>query len=343
MSVLSTQAQEVLAAIVKEYIVTGDAVSSGAVVRRQQVQKSSAAIRYMMANLEDQGYLLQPHRSAGRIPTGKGLRFYVDRLMKVRELSKSQQARIREQYDISKIEMQQVLRDISHLLADLSKQCALVQVPSSDVSHISRIEFVPMGHNKLIVVLALSSGKVENRLIQTDKALTAEELEKIHVYLNELCSNRALAAVRQLVAEELEREEIKYDDLRRRALEVGQEALAPGDESELLIEGHSRLIDNPGLVERAEMVALLEAIEQKRVILGLLNETMSNAQGVKVFIGSETQQEPFHRCAMIAATYGSGNALGTLGVVGPSNIDYPRVIPIVSFAAGLVTEILRES
>ena len=339
---LGPRAQEILAALVREYILTGEAVGSRTLVRRHGIQQSAATVRNVMADLEEQGLLRQPHMSAGRVPTDIGLRFFVDRLMQARQLSDAEEQDIRSRYQLSNPELQTLLREVSRLLSDISKQCALVLTPRRELSRLKRIEFVPLSQGRMIAVLVMGSGVVQNRLVEVTAPLSPEELEAVHRYLNQLCEGRELHDVRRVVQEELDKEQNRYDSLVARALALGVEALGGPSEAEVMIEGQSNLLDHPELTDPEELKALLRAVEEKRLVLRLLDETVG-AEGVQVFIGAETREAEMRSCSVVLKAYGGQRPLGTLGVIGPSNMDYPRVISIVDFAAELLTDFLRES
>ena len=336
---LNERQREVLAAIVREYIVTGEAVGSRTLVRRQGIEQSPATIRNVMADLEEHGLLVQPHTSAGRVPSESGLRFFIDRLMQTREISEGERREILSRYSLSNVELQELLREVSRLLSEVSEQCAIVLVPRSDASVLKHIEFIPIGERRLIAVLVMGSGLVQNRLVLVPQELDRSELERVHNYLNSLCAGKTLSEVRDRVAHALEDERSTYDQTVRHALELGASVLKRPMEDELVIDGKARLLDHPQ-VEREQMKALLNGIEQKRAVLTLLEETL-HGEGVQVFIGAETKQQEFRNYALIASAYGASTPLGTLGVLGPTNMDYPRVISLVDFSAGILSHLLR--
>jgi heat-inducible transcriptional repressor len=335
---LNRRQREVLAGIVREYISTGEAVGSRTLVRRQGIDQSAATVRNVMADLEEAGLLSQPHTSAGRVPTASGLRFFVDRLMKLNQLSEAQKRDILTRYRLSNLELQQMLRQVSQLLSDFSKQCAVVLVPRSESAVLKRMEFVQISEDRVIAVLVMSSGLVQNRLLRPPSPLDPSEVERVHRYLNELCKGKTLREVRDVVARELENEEVRYDKHLSQALQMSAEVLDQPAEDELVIGGQERLLDHPN-VDRDQIKELISGIEHKRLVLGLLDETM-DGEGVQVFIGSETRESRLRDFTVIASAYGGQNPLGTLGVLGPSNMNYGRVIPFVDFAADLLTELL---
>ncbi len=338
---LDKRSREVLAAIVKEFILTGDAVGSRTLVRHQGLQQSPATVRNVMSDLEEQGYVRKPHTSAGRAPTDMGLRFFVDRMMQAQALSDAEMAGIRARYKLSNLELQEIFREVSRLLSELSKQCALVLVPRTEESTLRRIEFVTIRQGKVIAVLVMGSGQVLNRLLDVPTPLLPQELESVHNYLNTLCQGKSLAEMRRLVQRELENEQNRYDEHVSRALTLGAQALAEPVEDEMLVEGHSRLLDGQKGSDPEQMKVLLRAVEEKRLILKLLDETIQG-DGVQIFFGEEINEEELQKCAVVATSYGGAMPLGTLGVIGPSSMNYPRVVSLVVFSATLLTEILGE-
>lgn len=334
--------RDILAAICREYILTGEPVGSRALVRRQGIEQSAATVRNVMADLEERGLVQKPHTSAGRVPTDVGLRFFVDRLMSTRALSEGEQAEIRRRYQLSNVELQALLREISRLLSEVSQQCAVVLVPRSEASQLRRLEFVPLRQGQMLAVLVMSSGLVQNRLLPFGEALLADELERVHRYLNELCAGRELSEVRRVVAEELEKEQVRCDKLMQKALRLGAEAVATPGADELVIDGQSNLLERAeGGDDLQQVKTLLKAVEEKKVVLRLLEETIQ-AKGVQVFIGAETNEEEMRGSALVASAYGQERPLGTVGVLGPTNMDFPRVLPLVDYTAAVLTELLRD-
>lgn len=338
---LSDRDREVLAAIVREYIVGGEAVGSRTLVRRHGIAQSPATVRNVMADLEEQGLLRQPHASAGRVPTEIGLRFFVDRLMKVHDLTDTEKQEVVRRYSLSNVELQDLLREISRLLADLSQQCAVVLAPRSEVSLLQRIEFVPIGKGRLIAVLVMSSGVVQNRLVRVNDDFAPHELQQMHNCLNDLCAGKELNEVRRLIQQRLDQDQCHYDSIVEKALQLSAQVLDRPLEDDMVIEGKERLLDLPD-VDHEQLKALVRGIEEKRMMLRLLDETLW-AEGVKVFIGAETREEQMRNCAVVVSAYGGSTPLGTLGVIGPSNMDYPRVVPLVDFTAGILTRMLSSA
>ena len=338
---LDTRSREVLNAVVQEYILNGDAVASGRLVRSQGLRQSASTVRNIMSHLTEEGLLRQPHTSAGRIPTDQGLRFFIDQLMNANEITADDRRKIMAQYKLSNVELQEMLREVSRLLSDLSQQCALVLVPRVESARVQRIQFVPLPPDRMLVILVTDAGMVHNRIMEADQEISSDELEGVHRYLNELCHGRELRELHGLVRAELKREQTRYDELEGKALQLAARAL-PDEEAEpatMLVQGQSLLVGKVRPPELEQMKAVLRAVEEKRTVLKLLDETI-RADGVKVFIGAETGVEPMSGYSLVARSYGGSSSLGTLGVLGPSNMDYPMVLPLVDFTADLLTQFL---
>ena len=338
---LDTRSRDVLNAVVQEYILNGDAVASGKLVCSQGLNQSASAVRNIMSRLTDEGLLRQPHTSAGRIPTDQGLRYFVDQLMNANEITSEDRRQIMAQYKLSNVELQEMLREVSRLLSDLSRQCALVLVPRVETARVQRIQFVPLPPDRMIAILVTDAGLVQNRILEVDQELSPSELEGVHSYLNELCHGRELRELQGLVKGELEREQTHYNELVEKALQLAARAL-PEENNEpatMLVQGQSRLLGHARPPELEQMKAVFRAVEEKRTVLQLLDETI-RADGVKVFIGAETGVEPMSGYSLVASSYGGSSSLGTLGVLGPSNMDYPLVVPLVDFTADLLTQFL---
>jgi heat-inducible transcriptional repressor len=337
---LGQREAEVLAAIVREFIITGGPVGSQALVRDQGIHQSPATVRNVMAALEDAGFLCHPHTSAGRLPTDAGLRLYVNELMKAPELTQSEKKRIAGQYRLAGVDLASLLRLVPRLLSEVSQQCALVVVPRAALSRLERIEFLPLGGGRVVVVLMMDSRLVQNRTITLAEEPSGEQLERMCRYVNDLCRGKELREVRALVERELASEQTRYRELEHAALRMTEQAISGADDAEVLVEGQSRLLDHPALTDKEQLKALLRAVEEKSQLLRLLDAAIE-ADGAQVFIGEETGERQMKHCAVIAAAYGGDRPRGTLAVIGPASLDYARVISLVDFTAALLTQEFR--
>jgi heat-inducible transcriptional repressor len=352
---INNRARKILSAVVHEYLATGDAVGSRTVTRRHGIDLSAATVRNVMSDLEDAGLLKQPHTSAGRVPTDQGLRYFVDSLLKVRSVSAREREELTQRYHINTGDLDSALRDASRVLAELSSHTVVLVTPRPESEILQHIEFVRLRENQLLAVLVGKSGHVQNKIVTTSEPITGEELEGIHRYLNERLAGRTLEEVRAQVQAELEADRARYQALEKKTLEmraheIQSQAMAEVDRSDVIIEGPGRLIENvAGEAEErlAKLKALFRTLEERRHLADLLDHTM-DADGIRVFIGAETQIDELADFAVIAAPYGGAPAkegedprpLGTLGVIGPTRMNYSRVISLVDFTAQLVSGVI---
>jgi heat-inducible transcriptional repressor len=340
---ISGRAKRILHAVVSEYLSTGEPVGSETVTRRYGVEVSPATVRTVMSDLEEQGLLRHTHTSAGRIPTDRGLRYYVDTLLRVRSLSQVEKEGIRERVAPSASDLQQVMQRSTRVLRELSHLAVVVQAPRPDSDAISHVEFVRLRDNNLLAVIASASGQIQNKLVAVEGPVDAGDLERINNYLNGLVAGLTLAEVRARIAKEIDDERQGQNQeagLRSRALELVKAAVpeAPVPDAQILVEGQSNLLAATEDVDRAKRV--LRTLEEKDLIVRLLDRTLS-APGICVFIGAEANFPDLTDISVVAASYGTeGRPLGTIGVIGPSRMNYSKVIPLVDFTAEVITEAL---
>jgi heat-inducible transcriptional repressor len=337
---LGIRAKKILHAVVSEYLATGEAVGSQTVTRRYGVELSPATVRSVMGELEEMGYLRHLHTSAGRIPTDQGLRFYVDTLLRVRSLSSGEKDEIRGRLGPA-AELTEVMQRVSRLLRELSHLAVVVQTPRPESDAVSHMEFVRLREGQLLAVIATTSGQIQNKLIHADFALSPGDLDRINNYLNTLVAGLTLHQMRTRVLVEIEREKAHSasDPILAHALGLAA-AAAPAVEtpSGILLDGQSNLVANAHDLERARSV--LQTLEEKDQIAKLLDRTLA-APGICVFIGAEANLADLNDISVVAASYGSDDRpLGTIGVIGPSRMNYSRVIPLVDFTADVITDIL---
>ncbi len=343
MNDISGRAKKILHAVVSEYLSTGEPVGSETVTRRYGVEVSPATVRTVMSDLEEQGLLRHTHTSAGRIPTDRGLRYYVDTLLRVRSLSQVEKEGIRERVAPSASDLQQVMQRSTTVLRELSHLAVVVQAPRPDSDSISHVEFVRLRDNNLLAVIASGSGQIQNKLVALEAPLSSGDLERINNYLNSLVAGLTLAEVRARIAKEIDDERLaqgQESQLRSRALELVKAAVpeSPVPSAQILVEGQSNLLAATEDVDRAKRV--LRTLEEKDLIVRLLDRTLS-APGICVFIGAEANFPDLTDISVVAASYGTeGRPLGTIGVIGPSRMNYSKVIPLVDFTAEVITEAL---
>jgi heat-inducible transcriptional repressor len=337
------RAKKILHAVVSEYLATGEAVGSQTVTRRYGLEVSAATVRNVMGDLEELGLLRHAHTSGGRIPTDRGLRYYVDTLLRVRSLSAGEKDEIRERIGGVRTDLPEMMQRTSRLLRELSHLTVVVQAPRPDGDVVEHIEFVRLREGQLLAVIASSSGQIQNKLVPIDMPLPASELDRINNYLNSLVSGLTLDQMRARLAAEIESDRATHDQLTARALQLAAAAVPTEAASapEVRVDGQSNLLSGHTDLERAKM--LLRTLEEKDLLVRLLDRTLT-APGICVFIGAEANLADLTDISVVAAAYGGeGKPLGTIGVIGPSRMNYSRVIPLVDFTSEMIGDVLTKT
>jgi len=339
---LSARSRQILEAIVEDYIATAEPVGSSAVARRHALTLSSATVRNVMANLEEMGLLTSPHTSAGRIPTEKAYRFYVDSLVALRRVSREEKRQIISHCRHSGAGFSGILKETSRTLSQLSNYMGIVVAPSFTSDVFRHIEFIRIGQHKILAILVSSKGAIQNRLIETeDDDYPPEELLRMGNYLNDMMKGLTISQARERILTEMKSEKAQYDQMMSRALRMSEQAVTvEGDE--IFVEGQARILEQPEFSDAARMKELYEAFEQKGVMLQLLSRCMS-ADGVQIYIGTETSLSRSAGISLITSRFvTSSNTVGMLGVIGPTRMGYSSVIPIVDYTARMVSRLLSE-
>ncbi len=329
----------VLRAIVEDYVSTNEPVGSRALVDRHNLDVSPATIRNDMAVLEEQGYIVQPHTSAGRIPTEQGYRLFVDRLSGVKPLSAAERRAIETflagAYDLDSVVMRTV-----RLLAQLTRQVAVVQYPSLSRSAIRHIELVPLSERRLLLVLITDTGRVEQRVVELPAEIRDDSITQLRAVLNACLDGRKLADVATVVAQLPERVSAAEQPNAAAVFSVIAETVVERHEERVVVGGASNL--TPADFSRG-LHEVLEALEEQVVLMRLLGESGDQA-AVTVRIGSENEVDGLRSTSLVATGYGAGNqSLARLGVIGPTRMDYPTAMGAVRAVARYVGQILAES
>ncbi|MBI4767456.1 MAG: heat-inducible transcription repressor HrcA [Deltaproteobacteria bacterium] len=340
--VLNQRNRAVLNAIVRDYIETAEPVGSRAISKKNDIHLSPATIRNIMSDLEDIGLISQPHVSAGRVPTENGLRFYVNSILELRPLADSEKRRIQNYLLDSSQEVEELLKTTSKMLAVVTEQAAIVSRPKSSVTVFKHIEFIRLRDNLVLMVLVTQSGLVQNKIIEIEDNLSQVELDRLTQYLNELLVDLTLDQLKQKVLEEMKKDKDDFDALLSKALEISNRAFQEESIGEVYIEGRINLMQYPEFRQIEILRDLFKAFEEKNILIRLLEKSI-NAIGIQIFIGSETQINEMEGCSVITAAYTKGDyPIGTLGVIGPTRMNYDRVIPIVDYTAKVISRILEK-
>ena len=337
---IGARAKKILHAVVSEYLATGEAVGSQTVTRRYGLEVSAATVRTVMGDLEEAGLLKHAHTSGGRLPTERGLRYYVDMLLRVRSLTTGEKDEIRERLTAGG-DVPDVMQRTSRLLRELSHLTVVVQAPRPESDVVQHLEFVQLREGQLLAVIASASGQIQNKLVPVDFALTGGDLDRINNYLNELMTGLTLEQVRTRLVEEVKSDRAAHDDLVNRALMLASAAVPTAPAPDVLVDGQSNLLAGKADLERAKL--LLRTLEEKDLVVRLLERTLT-APGICVFIGAEANLADLTDVSVVAAPYGpEGRPLGTIGVIGPARMNYSRVIPLVDFTAETIGEAIGKT
>lgn len=339
---LNERSREIFRRIVESYVETGEPVGSRTLSRLLGTQLSPATIRNVMADLQDAGLLQAPHTSAGRLPTEAGLRLFVNGLLEVGRLSADERTSIDVQCAGAGKSLGQVLEEATAMLAGLSQCAGMVLAPKTE-SPLKHLEFVALGPGRALVVMVTESGMVENRVIEVPLGMTPSVLVQAGNYLNARLMGRTLAEARSAVLTELEQHRAELDELARKVVEAGLATWAgDGKDSYLLVRGQSRLLEDVTALADLERVrTLFETLETREAMVRLLDATQG-AEGVQIFIGKESELFGLAGCSLIIAPYANSReqVVGAIGVIGPTRLNYARIIPIVDYTAKVIGRLI---
>jgi heat-inducible transcriptional repressor len=337
------RSRRVLAALVREYITSGEPVPSSLLVTAAGLGVSSATVRSILARLEEEGFVQQPHTSAGRIPTDRGYRFYVDLLLESKRPGRAATAvEMRLRRDSPDRLIDSLLPQVSHVLSQASRSIGFAIRPAHEAAVFDRVEFVPLGATRVLVVIVASGGHVIQKVIDVGEPLEADDLHQAANYLNAEFTGLPLHRAREAVHDRIHEERLLYDALLARAMRLATSAFADlPDDQTIYVEGASSLLDDATGLTVQTLQALLQMIEEKQKLLQLLNEYI-DGPGLTVVIGAEHLNPNLRPFSLILSTYDDGSGIGTVGVIGPTRMRYSRAIAVVDGAAQAVSRVLRD-
>lgn len=335
---LGERQSQILASLVYEYIATGLPVGSRTLARHYGLGVSPATIRNTMSELEELGLVLQPHTSAGRVPTDLGIRIFVDALMEVRDLTDEERQRIAARAGGVGVRPDR-WEETGRVLSELSQHAAIVLTPRPDSLVLAQIRFVPLASGEVLALLVGESGIVLHRPFVPKEEPGRRQLERIHNYLNELVPGKTLSQARAAIDVEMDEARQTLDALRTQALNLGRDALAgAGDDAGIVVQGQARLVAGRAAGDLEQMRHVMALLEDQSALSHLLDATMA-ADGAQVVIGDEHPATGGAAVSVVAAPYRhAAGALGSVAVVGPKSMDYCRVLPIVEFTALVISD-----
>lgn len=348
MTGLSHRSRKILFAVVAEYIASGTPVGSRTLARKYGLELSPATIRNVLADLEEAGYLVQPHTSAGRIPTEHALRTFIEALTDFEEVTVSERRSMRQRFEEVFEQVQggrenEILRAAGKIISELSGKAAVVAASPTDSRKLTQLRFIRTKPLQLLAVLVFSDGIVENRYVELAEATDDSELERIHNLLADVVEGRSLGDLRDLFVRRLEDQRTEVDRLRRRAFDLAHRAVSKVvDRGQVVIEGRARLMELPEYEDAEKLRRLVHALEDRESLVDLLERTMG-AGAVTVYIGRETGVMGDAELSLIVAPYGDADkGTGTVGVIGPTRMDYARMMPLVDATAAALTAALKK-
>jgi len=337
-NLVNERAQLLLKTLIERYIVEGQPVGSRALSKFSGLDLSPASIRNIMADLEEMGFIASPHTSAGRVPTPRGYRFFVDTLLTIKPLDHGEIHQLEGQLDTEN--RQRLVTSASHLLSELTHFAGVVVAPRRNAGF-RHIEFLRLSESRVLLIIVTPEGDVQNRILQTDRSFSSSELVEAANILNQHYAGLTFGEIRRRIRDELRQLTEDMTRLMSAALDAGSRAASESSD-DVVISGESNLLASDDLSSNmSNLRKLFELFERRTGLLQLL-DVSNRAQGVQIFIGGESGVSPLDECSVITAPYTvDGQVVGTVGVIGPTRMAYERVIPLVDITAKLLTGLLK--
>ncbi len=340
-SSLNERAQRLFKVLVERYISEGEPVGSRTLARDSGLDLSPATVRNVMADLEDLGLVVAPHTSAGRVPTVRGYRLFVDSLLKISPLRRGEINKLRSELT-SDHDPEALLATASQLLSEISHMAGVVTLPRRQQMVLRQVEFLSLSANRVLVIMVAKDGHVQNRILHTDRAYSRSQLEHAAKYLTSHYVGKELEVIREQIVQEMHALRERVTREMRAIVEMAERTFeVSAERSGYLVSGQTNLMGFSELASVEQLKELFEAFNEKREMLHLFNHTLS-AQGVQIFIGEESGYQVLDRCSVVTSPYTvDGETVGVLGIVGPTRMHYDRVIPIVDVTAKLLSAALN--
>ena len=336
---LERRAQHLLKTLIERYVSEGQPVGSRALSRHSGLELSPATIRNVMADLEDMGFIASPHTSAGRVPTPKGYRFFVDTLMVTKALGQEEIHRL--EGELVADRPRELLSTAAGLLSQLTQFAGVVMTSRRHDAAFRHVEFLRLAERRVLLILVTAQGDVQNRILHTDRSYTQSQLVEAASFFNQNFAGEPFATIRARLSEELRALQEDVAQLMTAAVDAGEGALSEGES--LVVTGERNLLHAEDIAsDMARLRKLFDLFEQKTSILHLL-DLSQRAQGVSIYIGTESGLVPLDECSVVTAPYGvKGKVVGTIGVIGPTRMAYERVVPIVDLTARLLSNAMSQ-
>ena len=340
--VLNERAQLVLHSIIENYIQSAEPIGSRTLSKTIGITLSPATIRNIMSDLAELGYLIQNHTSAGRVPTDKAYRFYVNSLAAPMSIPQQIKEKIAQVSSEQGSHVEAILAEAVRMLAELTKFACVVSTPKASVSRLQRIELIKISEDRILVILVTKAGVVRDKIIFTKESQTQEFLNSVAEFLNDKFKDHSMHEIRKEIHQSMVDERTRYHDLLAHAIRLGKKAFELNQPGEMLIDGQMNLLLDSHFHEQSSLRSLIGAFEQKSAIMKILDDSMKH-KGVHIFIGIENDLKQLQDCSLITASYRNNqNVLGSIGVVGPTSMDYKRIISMVDYTAKILSKTITE-
>lgn len=339
--VLSEREKIILQALINLYVATAKPVGSEAIATRYKPGLSPATIRNTLKNLEKMGMIQKPHTSAGRIPTDKGYRAYVDNLLKPEGLTESEEKMIQKEMMVDYGAVEELMEQTSKVLGDISKQLGVTLAPRFEQGILTNIDLIPVAEKKLLVILAIKSGLVRSILLEAESSLETLALDKTKSILNERLCGLSLGEINNSINERLRETSTADPKLVKLFLDSSANLLNFDQSEKLHLGGTTNIVSQPEFKEEGKLSSFIELLEQKRILAELLAAKGVN-QGITITIGKEIKRDEIETCSLVTSSYGSGDLKGIIGIIGPKRMRYSKLVSLVDYTAKLLSDILTK-
>ena len=337
----SDRAKQILSAIINNYIEEGTPIGSKKLSTYNRFNLSPATIRNVMSDLEDLGFIASPHTSAGRIPTSKGYRFFIDRLLELQPVDNNEIASIKDTVSQTKSSNKDLATNVSTILSAITQLAGIVTVPKTQKSTLKEIDFIPLSEQRVLAIVVINDSEVENKILQMKRNYSRDELQISANYLNQNYVGRSFEYIKNDLLTKLKETSALANSLMNNIINIADELLTNQNKDEYVVTGKNQLLDFEELSDINRLKDLFDAFNEQQQLLQLLDKSMSTSN-VQIFIGQESGYRIFDNCTLITAPYTNEmGSVGVLGVIGPTRIAYQRVIPIVDVTAKLLSQSLK--
>jgi heat-inducible transcriptional repressor len=339
---LNEREKSILRYVIQQFILTASPVGSRNITKKYNLGISPATVRNIMSDLEESGFIDHPHTSAGRIPTDKGYRFYVDSLMDIQKLKSSEKGIINKQLDSSGFDTTELLRITSSLLSSITQQLACVSYPKIDTGVLEKIQIISLSTTRILIVISIKAGLVKTISLELDSEIQNKQIEAVQQILNEKLSGLTFKEIRSTVKERFKDSENSNAVMRIFLDSVDKIFMDVKQTENIFITGAKNIIRHPEFENPERFQSIIELIEDKDIIIHILEKTSaSNENKVYISIGRENEDRKLEEYSFITKEYTMGDTSGTLGIIGPKRMEYSKIVAIVDYVAKMVTELLK--